>query len=307
VSGATEALGKRIAGAKDLGAVVRSMKALAASSIGQYEQAVAALNDYTRTVELGLSVCFAADERLEASPRGPNPKERGAPVWGAIVVGSDQGLVGRFNEGLFEFATGQLVSGQALRPLWCVGERMQGVADDWVRGRGEDPPASAPQPFAVPSSVEGITTLVNELLIALEKARERGLIGEIRVFHNRPMAGVGYDPIGERLLPLDAAWRARISAQAWPASTLPEVIGDLGQALAHFTREYLFVMLFRACAESLASENATRLAAMQRADKNIEEIQADLKRRYQRMRQGAIDEELCDVLSGYELLRPNGS
>ena len=42
-------------------------------------------------------------------------------------------------------------------------------------------------------------------------------------------------------------------------------------------REYLFVSLFRACAESLASENASRLAAMQRADKNINELLEELK------------------------------
>ena len=41
-------------------------------------------------------------------------------------------------------------------------------------------------------------------------------------------------------------------------------------------REYLFVSLFRACAESLASENASRLAAMQRADKNIDELLENL-------------------------------
>ena len=34
------------------------MKALAASSIGQYEESVRALADYNRTVELGLSICF---------------------------------------------------------------------------------------------------------------------------------------------------------------------------------------------------------------------------------------------------------
>ena len=43
-------------------------------------------------------------------------------------------------------------------------------------------------------------------------------------------------------------------------------------------REYLFISLFRACAESLASENASRLAAMQRADKNIDELLEDSQR-----------------------------
>lgn len=48
----------KISGAGDLKSVVRSMKALAASRIGQYEKSVLALADYERTVELGLAVCL---------------------------------------------------------------------------------------------------------------------------------------------------------------------------------------------------------------------------------------------------------
>ena len=67
-------------------------------------------------------------------------------------------------------------------------------------------------------------------------------------------------------------------------------------------REYLFVSLFRACAESLASENASRLAAMQRAEKNIKDILETLNRKFHRERQAGIDEELFDVISGFEAL-----
>lgn len=75
--------------------------------------------------------------------------------------------------------------------------------------------------------------------------------------------------------------------------------------LLAFVREYLFVSLFRACAESLASENASRLAAMQRAEKNIDELLEDLNRTFHRLRQSGIDEELFDVISGFEALREN--
>ena len=58
MSDTTASLRRKISSAGDLQSVVRSMKALAASSIGQYEQSVRALADYYRTVELGLSICF---------------------------------------------------------------------------------------------------------------------------------------------------------------------------------------------------------------------------------------------------------
>jgi F-type H+-transporting ATPase subunit gamma len=66
---------------------------------------------------------------------------------------------------------------------------------------------------------------------------------------------------------------------------------------------YLFASLFKASAESLASENASRLAAMQRAEKNIDELLDDLNRKFHSLRQSSIDEELFDVVSGFEALK----
>jgi len=67
-------------------------------------------------------------------------------------------------------------------------------------------------------------------------------------------------------------------------------------------REYLFISLFRACAESLACENASRLAAMGRADKNIDELLVNLHGTFHHLRQSGIDEELFDVIAGFEAL-----
>ena len=58
MSDTTAGLRRKIGGAGDLQSVVRTMKAVAASSIGQYEKSVSALADYYRTVELGLGACF---------------------------------------------------------------------------------------------------------------------------------------------------------------------------------------------------------------------------------------------------------
>jgi len=53
---------------------------------------------------------------------------------------------------------------------------------------------------------------------------------------------------------------------------------------------------------SLASENASRLAAMQRADNNIDELLDDLNGTFHHLRQSGIDEELFDVIAGFKVL-----
>jgi enoyl-[acyl-carrier-protein] reductase (NADH) len=70
----------------------------------------------------------------------------------------------------------------------------------------------------------------------------------------------------------------RFGQVRWPTGNLPEVMGGGTATLHALIREYLFISLFRACAESLASENASRLAAMERADKNINDLLEQLQR-----------------------------
>jgi F-type H+-transporting ATPase subunit gamma len=60
-------------------------------------------------------------------------------------------------------------------------------------------------------------------------------------------------------------------------------------------------------AESLVAENASRLAAMQRAEKNIGEMIEGLDQTFRHLRQASIDEELFDVVSGYEALSKKAS
>ena len=72
--------------------------------------------------------------------------------------------------------------------------------------------------------------------------------------------------------------------------------------LSRLVRQYLFVSLFRAMAESLAGENASRIASMQAAEKNIQERLAELSTAYNQRRQTAITEELLDVVTGFEAL-----
>ena len=267
------------------------MKALAASSIGQYEKAVASLDDYYRTVELGLSACLRES--------GPAEKIDGHGPIGAVVFGSDQGLVGRFNEAVVDFAhetlTGMVKKHSgAIRKFWAVGERAHSLLAD----AGNVPAAL----LTVPTSVHGITQLVGRLLVDLGSAREKGEVVNIYVFHNRPKPGAAYEPVYRRLLPLDTAWQDRLAALPWPSKSRPELIGGAAVVLESFIRGYLFMLLFQACAESLNSENASRLAAMQRAEKNIKNILEDLNREFDSVRQASIDEELFDVVSGFEAL-----
>jgi F-type H+-transporting ATPase subunit gamma len=288
----TVSLRRKIGGAGNLQSVVRTMKAVAASSIGQYEKSVLALADYYRTVELGLSACFRKSKPAPLIAEGK--RKAVADVIGAVVFGSDQGLVGQFNDVVADYAVKTLAALPAKPEVWVVGER--------VHARLADAGLPLMRLFTVPNSVKAITPLVGQILVESETRNSRGEPIELHIFYNRPTSGAVYTPIGQRLLPLDEEWRRNLAELPWPTGNLPEIMGGGTETLRALIREYLFVSLFRACAESLASENASRLAAMQRADKNIDELLEDLNRTFHLLRQSGIDEELFDVIFGFEAL-----
>jgi F-type H+-transporting ATPase subunit gamma len=271
------------------------MKSLAASSIGQYERSVRALADYYRTVELGLGACLRTRE--PAASRDERKPRTEAAVVGAVVFGSDQGLVGQFNDIVADHAVKALAAVRGRTRIWAVGKR--------VHARLVEAGLAPTGVFEVPSSVAAIAPLVGEILVETEARQDRLELTELSLFYNRSRSGAAFAPVRERLLPLDEEWYRTRAAVPWPTKTLPEVMGAGTTTLRAIVREYLFVSLFRASAESLASENASRLAAMERAEKNISDSLESLQGAFHRVRQGGIDEELFDVVSGSEALSTN--
>ena len=255
MSDTTMSLRRRIHSATDLQSVVRTMKSLAASSIGQYERSVRALADYYRTVELGLGACLRTRE--PAASRDERKPRTEAAVVGAVVFGSDQGLVGQFNDIVADHAVKALAAVRGRTRIWAVGKR--------VHARLVEAGLAPTGVFEVPSSVAAIAPLVGEILVETEARQDRLELTELSLFYNRSRSGAAFAPVRERLLPLDEEWYRTRAAVPWPTKTLPEVMGAGTTTLRAIVREYLFVSLFRASAESLASENASRLAAMERA------------------------------------------
>jgi F-type H+-transporting ATPase subunit gamma len=287
MTGSLVALRGKLTTAHQLGSIVRAMKAVAASSISQYEAALAALSDYERSVELGLSLCLGGSVGTAKTPR------RCSAV-GAVIFGSDQGMVGQFNSQLMDFTREALEKMAAPKVLWVIGEQIQALSqatDGSIRSR-----------FPTPNSVAGISTLVGRILLEIEQYSTREPDAHIHVFHNRPTTPTTYVPTERQVLPLDQSWILRVRAARWPVGSLPELFGDPAPALHAFVREQMFIGLYQACTQSQASEHGCRLAAMQRAQDNIDRLSRKLNLSVNGLRQSLIDNELFDVLSGFDQL-----
>jgi F-type H+-transporting ATPase subunit gamma len=287
-----EALKQKLESTEDLQSVVKTMKALAAVNIRQYEKAVAALASYMKTVEMGLQIALGNRPGFSISAR-PSPKD----ALSAIIFGSDQGMCGQLNERIvsdFLDAMQKLNIRSDDRQLIAVGMR--------VMNRLEDEGQKVNNTYAVPSSVAGITPLVQNLLLEIERWQSDEKQSQIYLFYCRPMGGASYRPHQIHLLPIDHEWLKNLRKKEWPTRMLPAFSMSWEPLFSALIQQYLLVNLFRATAESLASENASRLASMQGAEKNIDAQLDDLHRQYHQQRQMSITEELLDIVSGFELL-----
>jgi F-type H+-transporting ATPase subunit gamma len=289
-----EALQKQIKSGDDLASIVRTMKALAATSVRQYEKAVESLDDYYHTIEMGLSVVLASkQEIIHTSP------DHSGPIL-LVIFGSDHGLAGRFNEQIVHFALEEYWSNgekTELPPksmIACVGEQVfSRVAGAGYKVEGN---------FHVPVSIHAITAAVQSLLERIETWRDRDGVQRVLLLYNRPLAGASYESHVETLLPVDLS-TVRQQRKEWKSRSLPTYTMPAPQLFSALLHQYFFVSLYRAFAFSLAAENASRLAAMQAAEKNINERLDELTSDYQQARQTAITEELLDIISGFKALR----
>ncbi|MDH3664360.1 MAG: F0F1 ATP synthase subunit gamma [Alphaproteobacteria bacterium] len=287
-----ETLSSRIETTEEVGSIVHTMKAVSAVSIRQYDQAVLALKDYHRTIELGLQVVLR-DERTEIRPER---EKEGRTA--AIVFGSDRGLCGGFNRSVVDLAAGEFgraTKGAEAPLIVAVGAR--------AAARLESVGLPPTEVFFLPGSVAGLTRTAQSILIQADRWREEEGVATIRIFANHRTAHVQAEPAARTLVPISTSYMIGLAKRPWPTRQLPTFTMAPGQLLSWLIRQHLFVTVYHIGARSLASEHASRLASMQAAERNIAERLDELTAAYRRTRQDAITTELMDIVAGAEAMR----
>jgi F-type H+-transporting ATPase subunit gamma len=209
---------------------------------------------------------------------------------GIVAMGSDHGLVGRFNESLAEYIGG-VVSRTGDVRLMVLGARLAGRLGDVA----PEPDAELP----MPRTANAMPVSAAEVLLQVEEWQRQG-VSEVRLISNVWVLPGGYSPQELHLLPIDLA--AITASHPWPRGRLPIVLGARETVVAELLEQYLRITVARALTRSLVAENEARLAATRGAERNIGEQIDELHREYRHAYQGAETEELLDVVAGFEAI-----
>jgi F-type H+-transporting ATPase subunit gamma len=282
-----EGLRRKLSTTRDLRDIVSTMKTLSAVSINQFEKAAVSLGEYDSTVHSGLTALLKGGETFS----GFNNKKEGGSL--AIVFGSDLGLVGRFNKEIVKKAIENVPSDTR---FIAIGRRCLPQIDNQA-GMGK-----VDAFFTLPSAVKDVVSTALAILVKIDNLCHEKDISNVTVFHNKKVGVSLAVPTKTEILPISENFIQKLKKEKWTTNQQPVHRQKTSDLFSVLIREQLLVWICRACAESLASEYATRLATMQAAEKNIDEHIETLTMQFQQRRQDSITEELLDVVSGSEVL-----
>ena len=283
-----EELQRRIKTTTDLQGIVRTMKMLSSVSVGQYEKALNSLSQYGATLRQAFHGLFT-QSFFTYMP--PNIKTT-APKILAIVIGSDNGLVGRFNKDILEYVKSSckdLGASQNQIRIIGIGKRISLLAPTMNFHIAHTYPIS--------NSIKEIASLASLILTQIDKEVSEHHFDLVEIFYNKQQ-NFSFTSQMRQLMPLSYHDLQNLKKTPWEGKMIPLITAGKEELFSALLHEYFTIQLTHALTASLAAEHFTRMNHMQQAEKNIEEKLLALNLEYQQARQNQITDELIDIVSG---------
>ena len=218
--------------------------------------------------------------------------EQRASVKKLEVVGatSDRGLCGGFNSNAIKFAAKLIAEREAEGcevSITTAGRRGQ---EFFRRRRSEQLEGNYPQ-------LDWVTyAQATEIAKGISGRFISGEVDEVFLVYNEFVSAMTQTPKSVRLLPFAAD--DEVSGDILPYEIEP----DPESLLAVLVPKAVEVEIYRALLENQTGEHAARMAAMEAATRNTEELVETLTLQFNRARQAAITRELVEIVSGAEAL-----
>ncbi len=205
---------------------------------------------------------------------------------GIVVVTSNRGLAGGYNANIVRLITGSGFSKEKVR-LYTVGRK--GV--DGLSRKGYEIAADYSDAIEEPTFADA-----KQIGKKLLDDFANGEIGEIYVAYTEFKNTVSHIPKLMKLLPVVPDEGQK------DANAVMEFEPNEEEAISLLIPKYMTSILYGVFVEAVASENGARMQAMDSATNNAEEIINDLELKYNRARQGAITQELTEIIAGAEAI-----
>jgi F-type H+-transporting ATPase subunit gamma len=285
---------KRIAGVQSTQKITKAMKMVATAKLRRAQSAVIAARPYARVMRELLQHLLADAEDHALEYFRPREVQNVA----LVLVTSDRGLCGAFNTNLIRLAFEHIDetypgwSEQGRIKLFCVGRK---GADFCSRRR-----------YAVEKKFIGVyDTLVFEEAKRIAGVLIEGFQGHafdrVDVLYNEFKSVARQEPLVDQFLPVPGKGEEDDDgSRRVPLAYIYEPSREA--ILESLVPKHLNFQLWRVLLESNAAEQGARMAAMDNATENANELIEHLQLQYNKARQAGITKELLEVVGGAEAL-----
>jgi len=294
-----KALKGRIVSVKSTQKITKAMKMVAAARLRRAQQAAEQGRPYAERME---SVMASLAGRITIGPESPKLLAgTGRDQTHLIVLAtSDRGLAGAFNTNIVRAARRKaedLMRDGKTVYFYLVGRKGRAVIQRlYPKQIIHQHDTGAIKFVSFADAQEIATDIVDRYLT--------DGIDIVHLFYARFRSALVQEPVGQQIIPVplpDAAPAAASSSGGTPSAAV-EYEPEEEEILAELLPRNVAVQIFRALLENAASEQGSRMTAMDNATRNAGDMIQRLTIQYNRTRQAAITTELVEIISGAEAL-----
>lgn len=275
--------------------LIRTMKVLASVNVKRYMKLLENSDYYDEIVKEGfaeLAGIISEDEKNNLI-KNNNVGNK----CGYIIIGSDLGMCGQFNEKIIDFA--ETIIDKEKSFVAAAGERVVNTA--------EERNIALEKRIGLPKMTSGDTETTGEIFdLAFRWVFDEKVESVFCIYNAYSEKNGGYIPSLFRIFPIDENYFGESEKIEENKKRASFSRIDKAELLHGVVRNYFFIMLHKVLCESIASENSARLTAMKYAEKNMEEYMSELVMVYNEARQEMITSELLGIVGGYEVLAKKG-
>lgn len=202
-----------------------------------------------------------------------------------VVIAGDRGLAGGFNSNIFKLAQARIdeLGGKDKTDIIAIGKK----AVEYFGKREFNMLGSYPD-FSENIRIHQANDIAGEIVDKYVK----GIYERVELFYTEYVSSITQQAVTKKMLPVELDGQKKVS------KVLPIYEPSAGQVFNHIVPRYVTGMIFGACVESFASEQASRRNAMENASDNASEMISSLSLMYNRARQASITQEITEIVGG---------
>jgi F-type H+-transporting ATPase subunit gamma len=291
-----KALKIRIGSVKSTQKITKAMKMVAAAKLRRAQEAAEAGRPYAATLERVVASLASRVTVSESSPKLLAGTGRDQ-VHLFVVATSDRGLAGAFNTNIARLArrrAGEMIAAGKTVKFYTIGKKGRNVLQRLYRNNmmhGIEPGDLGKLKFA---DARGYA---DDLI----RRYEAGEFDVAHLFFSNFKSVLTQEPTEQQIIPVKITGN-RVPASADTGMAAVEYEPDEESILADLLPRNVAIQLYRAMRENAASEQGSKMTAMDNATRNAGDLIQKLTIQYNRTRQAAITTELVEIISGAEAL-----